>query len=68
VAVGIAIALPCVWGLRRLVQSQLFGIDAIDARTIAGATAVLMLAALVGALVPAWRAAGIKPTDALRAE
>jgi predicted permease len=68
VAVGAAIALPCVWGLRRVVQAQLFGIEAIDARTIAAAGAVLLLAALAGALVPAWRAASIRPTEALRAE
>jgi predicted permease len=68
VGVGVAIALPCVWGLRRFVEAQLFGIDAIDARTIVGASAVLALAALTGALAPAWRAASVKPTEALRAE
>jgi predicted permease len=68
VAVGAVIALPCVWGLRRFVQAQLFGIEAIDARTVAAACAVLLLAALAGAIVPAWRAASIRPTEALRAE
>jgi predicted permease len=68
VGVGTAIALPAVWGLRRLVQAQLFGIDAVDGPTIAAATAVLILAALGGALAPAWRAASIRPTEALRAD
>ena len=68
VAVGTAIALPAVWGLRRLVQAQLFGIDAVDAPTMAAATAVLLVAALAGALAPAWRAASISPTEALRAD
>jgi len=68
VGVGAAIALPCLWGLRRFVQAQLFGIEAIDAGTIAAASAVLLVAALAGALVPAWRAASIRPTEALRAE
>jgi ABC-type lipoprotein release transport system permease subunit len=29
---------------------------------------VLAVAAIVGAILPAWRAASVKPTEALRAE
>ena len=68
VGVGTAIALPCIWALSRLVRAQLFGVDAIDAPTIAAASAVLVLVALAGAMLPAWRAASVKPTEALRLE
>ena len=68
VGVGTAIALPCIWALSRLVRAQLFGVDAIDAPTIAAASAVLALVALAGAMLPAWRAASVKPTEALRSE
>jgi predicted permease len=66
--VGTAIALPCIWALSRLVRAHLFGVDAIDAPTIAAGGAVLALAAIIGAILPAWRAASVKPTEALRAE
>jgi predicted permease len=68
VGVGTAIALPCIWALSRLVRAQLFGVDAIDPPTIAAAGAVLALVATAGAMLPAWRAASVKPTEALRAE
>jgi ABC-type antimicrobial peptide transport system permease subunit len=68
VGVGTAVALPCIWALSRLVRAHLFGVDAIDAPTIAAAGAVLALAAIAGAMLPAWRAASVKPTEALRAE
>jgi predicted permease len=68
IAGGTAIALPCIWGLSRLVESQLFGVGALDARTIAGATALLAIVAMAGSMFPAWRAASVRPTEALRAE
>ena len=66
IAVGIAIALPCVAGLGKLVQSQLFGVTATDPGTVAAAAAVLAIGALVAAFIPAWRASNVRPTDALR--
>jgi ABC-type antimicrobial peptide transport system permease subunit len=68
IAAGTAIALPLVWGLGRLVEAQLFGVHAIDAPTIAGASLVLAGVALAAAMVPAWRAASVSPTEALRFE
>ena len=41
IAAGMAIALPCVWALGRLVESQLYGVKPTDPVTIAGATLVL---------------------------
>lgn len=68
IAVGMAIALPCVAALGKLVQSQLFGVTATDPATIAAAALVLAAAALAAAFIPAWRASKVSPTDALRLE
>ena len=46
IAAGIAIALPCVSALGKLVQSQLFGVTATDPATIAAAAMVLAAGAL----------------------
>ena len=66
IAVGIAIALPCVAALGKLVQSQLFGVTATDPATVAVAATVLAAGALAAAFIPAWRASNVNPTDALR--
>jgi len=68
IAVGMAIALPCVAALGRLVQSQLFGVTATDPATFAAAALVLAAGALAAAFIPAWRASNVSPTDALRLE
>jgi predicted permease len=68
IAAGIAIALPCVAALGKLVQAQLFGVTATDPATIATAAMVLAAGALVAAFIPAWRASNVSPTDALRLE
>jgi len=68
IVVGIAIALPSAWVLRRLVEAQIFGVRAVDGPTIAGASCVLAFVALGAAMLPAWPAASIRPSDALRFE
>jgi putative ABC transport system permease protein len=65
---GIATAVPLAWVLRRLIEAQLFGVRAFDGPTIAIASTILALVALAGALIPAWRAASVSPTEALRLE
>jgi predicted permease len=68
VAAGAAIALPCVAVLGRLVESQLFGVRATDPVTITATTLLLAAAALCAALIPAYGAATVNPSDALRAQ
>jgi predicted permease len=68
VIAGIAIALPAVWGLGRLIESQLFGVDALDRITIPACAALVVLAALAAAAVPARRASSLNPVEALRCE
>jgi len=65
-AAGTAIALPCVVALGRLVESQLFGVKPTDLITIAAATLLLTSGTLGAALIPAYRASMVNPTDALR--
>ena len=68
VALGVLVALPVVWGLGRLVSSQLFGVGATDAATFAGAAALVGAAALAASALPARRASRVSPVEALRAD
>jgi predicted permease len=66
VAAGTAVGLPCVAVLGRFVESQLFGVTATDPITIAATTMLLAVAAVGASLLPAYGAAAVNPTDALR--
>jgi ABC-type antimicrobial peptide transport system permease subunit len=68
IAAGIAIALPCVWAMGRLVQSELYDLKPTDPATIGAATLILCSAAVAAALIPAQRASAVNPTEALRFE
>jgi predicted permease len=65
---GMGIGLPLVWALGRLVESQLYDVKRSDPAVISVTILVLCSAGLVAALIPAHRASGINPTDALRVE
>ena len=52
----------------RLVTSMLFGLSPYDPLTLAAAAALLLLVSVASGLLPAWRAAHVDPTEALRAE
>jgi putative ABC transport system permease protein len=68
VAAALAIAVPAAWGLGRLVESQLFGVRAVDGATIAAAAGLITAAALAATAVPARRATTLNPVEALRYE
>jgi predicted permease len=65
---GIAAGLPLAWYLGKLVRTQLYGIDPMDAASIAWATALLAAVALLAGYIPARRAAGYDPSRVLRYE
>jgi predicted permease len=68
VAIGVAIGLPAGFGLGKLIESQLFGLNARDPLTFGLATLALVATAFVAGLVPAVRAARVDPMTALRYE
>jgi ABC-type antimicrobial peptide transport system permease subunit len=68
VAFGVLAGAPMAWAASRSVQSMLFGLKPTDPGTIAGATLLLTLAALLAAYVPARRASHLDPINALRHE
>ena len=67
-AVGVAIALPAVWALGRLIESQLFGVGAMDWPTVLIAAVLVACAALAASALPVRRATVISPIQALRHE
>src|SRR5262249_16606808 len=67
-SVGAVLGLGVAVVLSRLMASLLFGVTAIDPMTYAGVSAGLLAATLLACSVPALRAAGLNPVDALRGE
>ena len=68
IAAGLAIGLPGVWMLSRLVESFVFGMKPTDPLTLTVAVTVLLASAVIAGFLPAWRASGIEPMAALRHE
>ena len=65
---GTAIGLAAALFGTRMVEPVLYGVGARDGATLALATVVLLGVALVASWLPARRAAGIAPMEAIRAE
>jgi ABC-type antimicrobial peptide transport system permease subunit len=68
VVLGLALGVPAALFAGHLMASQLYGVGAYDALSLAGATFVLAVCAAVAAFVPARRASTIEPMRALRIE
>ena len=64
--VGAAIGVVGAAGLTQLFKSQLVGVSATDPISFVGTTALLVFVAIVALYLPARRAAGIDPLEALR--
>jgi predicted permease len=67
-AAGILFGVGAALGLTRLVKAMLFGIAPYDPPTMGIAVLVLLLVALASSWIPARRAAGTQPMEALRHE
>jgi predicted permease len=65
---GVAIGLGGAYALTRLVQAQLFGVEATDLLTMAAASLGIAAVTALAGYVPARRATGIDPMSALRWE
>jgi hypothetical protein len=66
VAVGLAAGLGVALALGRYMESLMVGVEPRDPGTLLGAVAVLLLVGALACLVPAWRAAQVHPSTALR--
>ena len=64
VAVGVALAL----GLTRLMSSLLYEVKPVDPATFAVVAVGLLVVAVLASYIPARRAAGVEPMEALRVE
>jgi ABC-type antimicrobial peptide transport system permease subunit len=65
---GIAIGIPAALLATRLIATMLFGLSPGDPPTVVSISLLLLIVALVAGFLPAWRASGVDPTVALRAE
>jgi predicted permease len=62
---GVAVGLAGAFAIRRVMETQLYGVGAMDPTVIAAVGALLGAVALLACVVPARRAAGIDPLIAL---
>jgi ABC-type antimicrobial peptide transport system permease subunit len=67
-AAGIAVGVGLTAAVDRLFRGLLFGVSSVDPLALGAAAVMLVLAALIAIAGPAWRAARMAPTEALRGE
>jgi macrolide transport system ATP-binding/permease protein len=67
-AVGVLVGLPAAFFAARLLETTLYGVSSRDPLVLGGGLALLTLAVLAAALIPARRAARMDPVRALRME
>ena len=65
---GTVIGLVGAYLVGRAMQSTLFGVQAFDVRAFSAISFLLLVAALLACLFPAWRASRVEPLEALRYE
>ena len=67
-ALGLVVGVAASMSLSKLFERLLFGVTPRDPAAFLIAPALLLLAAAVACVVPAWRGAAVEPTEALRCE
>jgi predicted permease len=65
---GVVVGVGAALALTRLVKSMLYGVQPWDPVTMAGGALLLLCVALAASWIPARRAAGVQPMQALRHE
>ena len=68
IVIGVAAGVLATAAATRLVAAQLYGLPMFDVATVAAAVCVLGIVSLVAGYIPAARAAGVNPVNALRHE
>jgi predicted permease len=66
--VGVALGLGASFFVGSGMRSQLYGLEGFDVGSLATATAMLVVSAMVAAIVPARRAASVSPSTVLRGD
>ena len=66
--IGLMLGVVVSFGVNRVLKSQLVQVSSADPITYVGACVVLILAGVLGCLIPARRAMGVDPLVALRNE
>lgn len=64
--IGAAIGMGGAYLVGRAMESTLYGVGALDTRAFGAVALVLVAAALLACLIPAWRASRVEPIVALR--
>jgi putative ABC transport system permease protein len=67
-AAGVALAVPLIWAQVKLIGAVFAGTVPVEAMAVAGVALLLLVVTLAASLIPARRAAGIDPLEALRSE
>ena len=67
-AAGAALGMAGAAAMAQTLQGLLYGVTPLDGPTVAGVAALVVAVAVVAVGGPAWRAARVDPTTALRAE
>lgn len=65
---GVVIAIPIIWVLGRLIESQLFGVEVVDPGTVIAAVAILLAVVFGAGAIPAWRISRVSPLEAFRVD
>ncbi|MGA2538752.1 MAG: ABC transporter permease, partial [Terracidiphilus sp.] len=65
---GLALGLVASYGAAQLIQSMLYGTQALDPAVYILVSATLLLTAILACAAPAWRASRLDPVTALRME
>jgi putative ABC transport system permease protein len=63
---GLAVGLGLAWWSTRAIESLLYGVTPTDSLTFVVLPAALLAVGIAASLIPALRATGISPTEALR--
>ena len=67
-AIGAAIGMSVALGVSGSLRGLLYGVAPMDSTTVLAVASLIAIVAIAAASVPAWRAARVDPTTALRAE
>src|SRR5205823_13741232 len=68
IAAGLVVGLFAALGMTRLMSSLLYGVPASDGATLLAVSAILTATATLAVYIPARRAIGVDPIEALRYE